>query len=190
MQDREMEWLNSARNGDGDAFARLVDAYQIPIYNLAYRMLGNVAEAEDATQETFVRVYTKLASYQPERKFSSWVFAIASHHCIDRLRARREPSISTSEESTEAWLATSEEGPEDVALQAEARDEIQTWLDELEPNYRVPLILRYWYGMPYQEIADVLQISVQAVKSRLHRARLKMAAHRGRHDGALRLEDA
>ncbi len=175
MENQELVWVERARRGDQQAFARLVEAYQGPVYNLAYRMLGNATEAEDATQETFVRVYTKLHTYQPDRKLSSWVFSIASHYCIDRLRRRSHTSfLSLDEDPLVTVLPSGEQGPEDSALRTETRDEIQELVAQLPPAYRVPLILRYWQDMSYQEIADVLGLSVQAVKSRLHRARLQM----------------
>jgi RNA polymerase sigma-70 factor, ECF subfamily len=175
VENQELVWLEGARRGDQQAFARLVEAYQRPVYNLAYCMLGNATEAEDAAQETFVRVYTKLHTYQPDRKLSSWVFSIASHYCIDRLRRRSHTSfLSLDEDPLVTVLPSGEQGPEDSALRTETRDEIQELVAQLPPAYRVPLILRYWQDMSYQEIADVLGLSVQAVKSRLHRARLQM----------------
>ena len=76
----------AALDGDQRAFTRLVDAYKVPVYNICFRMLGNQADAEDAAQETFVRIYTRLRSYDPQQKLSSWILAVASHYCIDRLR--------------------------------------------------------------------------------------------------------
>jgi RNA polymerase sigma-70 factor, ECF subfamily len=175
VNDQEMVWLEHARRGDQAAFSRLVEAYQAPVYNLAYRMLGNAAEAEDAAQETFVRMYTKLSTYQPDRKLSSWVLSIASHYCIDRLRRRRINWLSLDDEPLATVLPAGERGPEDTVLRAESRDELQKLVNQLEPSYRVPLILRYWHDLSYQEIADIMGLSVQAVKSRLHRARLQMA---------------
>jgi RNA polymerase sigma-70 factor, ECF subfamily len=170
-----MQWLEQARRGDQVAFSHLVEAYQAPVYNLAYRMLGNAAEAEDAAQETFVRMYTKLNTYQPDRKLSSWVLSIASHYCIDRLRRRRVNWLSLDDEPMATTLSTGERGPEDTVLREESRDELQALVNQLEPAYRVPLILRYWHDLSYQEIADIMGLSVQAIKSRLHRARLQMA---------------
>jgi RNA polymerase sigma-70 factor, ECF subfamily len=174
VEDKELLWLEQARHGDQTGLACLVGAYQGPVYNLCYRMLGNAAEAEDAAQETFVRMYTKLHTYKPERKLSSWVLSIASHYCIDRLRRRRGPWLSLDEEPIAMTLPSRQRGPEDSALRAEARSEVQRILDELAPAYRIPLILRYWYDLSYSEIADALGLTVQAVKSRLHRARLYM----------------
>jgi RNA polymerase sigma-70 factor, ECF subfamily len=136
--------------------------------------LGNAPEAEDAAQETFMRMYTKLHTYQPERKLSSWVLSIASHYCIDRLRRRRGQWLSLDEEPVAAALPSQNRGPEDLALRAESRDEVQRLVDMLPATYRVPLILRYWHDLSYAEIAEVMGLTVQAVKSRLHRARLQV----------------
>ena len=174
MEDQELLWLAQARRGDQAAFARLVGAYQRPVYNLCYRMLGNASEAEDAAQETFVRMYTKLHTYQPERKLSSWVLSIASHYCIDRLRRRRGVWLSLDDEPIATMLPSHNRGPEEIALREESRDEVQRLVDTLPAAYRVPLILRYWHDLSYAEIAEVMGLTVQAVKSRLHRARLQV----------------
>lgn len=170
----EMDWMERARRGDRAAFARLVEAYQGPVYNLAYRMLGNSTDAEDATQETFIRMYAKLHTYQPDKKLASWVLSIASHYCIDRLRRRKGEMLSLDDEPVAVMLPSRQEGPETVAMRGEVREEVQRAVDRLAPAYRVPLILRYWYDLSYQEIADIMGLTVQAVKSRLHRARLQM----------------
>lgn len=174
MEDQELLWLKQAQRGDRTSFERLVEAYQGPVYNLAYRMLGNAVEAEDAAQETFVRMYTKLHTFQPDRKLSSWVLSIASHYCIDRLRRRRSDWLSLDDEPVAAVVPSRLQGPEDTVLRGEVRDEVQQLVSRLAPTYRVPLILRYWYDLSYAEIADVMGLSVQAVKSRLHRARLQV----------------
>jgi RNA polymerase sigma-70 factor, ECF subfamily len=179
VDNQELIWLEKARHGDRNAFARLVEAYQGPVYNLAYRMLGNATEAEDATQETFVRMYTKLHTYQPDRKLASWVLSIASHYCIDRLRRRRGDLLSLDDEPVANTLPGWQPDPEEMAVRGETRDHVQALVDSLTPTYRVPLILRYWHDLSYDEIAEVTGLSVQAVKSRLHRARLQVAALAG-----------
>jgi RNA polymerase sigma-70 factor (ECF subfamily) len=171
---QELEWLKQAEAGDRAAFGRLVGAYQGPVYNLCYRMLGNAPEAEDATQETFVRVFGKLHTYRADKKLSSWVLSIASHYCIDRLRRRHGDSLSLDDEGVDSVLPTRQAGPEESALRNEVRDEVQAAVNRLDPAYRVPLILRYWHDLSYNEIAEVMGLTVQAVKSRLHRARLQM----------------
>ena len=93
----EMTWINQARQGDDEAFTNLVETYQKPVYNLCYRMLGEAEAAEDAAQETFLKVYQNLARYDRTRSFATWLLSIAAHHCIDRLRRRRFPSVSIDE---------------------------------------------------------------------------------------------
>jgi len=90
----QMMWVTLTKNGCSVAFNNIVEEYQRPIYNFCYRMLKNVDEAEDAAQEIFIRAYFKLDSYAETRKFSTWLFSIASHYCIDRLRKRRFQLVS------------------------------------------------------------------------------------------------
>lgn len=175
-EQEEAQWLAASRRGDRNAFSKLVQAYQLPVYNLTYRMLGNAQEAEDAAQETFLRAYKRLNTYEPDKKFSNWVLSIASHYCIDLLRRRRFVWLSVEEDPSVQGLSSDDERPEDAALRHERAEQIRSLLDHLEPEYRVPLVLRYWQDLSYKEIADVLSLSEPAVKTRLHRARLQMAA--------------
>ncbi|HOG47812.1 MAG TPA: sigma-70 family RNA polymerase sigma factor [Anaerolineae bacterium] len=165
--------------GDQAAFAELVHAYQGPVYNLAYRMLGTAAEAEEAAQETFVRVYRRLDTYDPQLKFSSWILSIASHYCVDRLRRRRIVPLSLEEEQVEP-REPADEAPERRLLAAEREQEIQGLLAQLPEAYRIVLVLRYWHDLSYQEIANTLGTSESAIKAKLHRARESMAQHLAR----------
>jgi len=174
MNEHEQLWVDQARTGDAEAFSHLVEAYQRPVFNLAYRMLGNPTEAEDAAQETFLRVYAKLGQYDPERKFSTWILSIANNHCIDRLRKRRVTLLSIDDNPVLQNLEGDSILPEHAVLQREQAQELQALLGKLAPDYRTPLILRYWQEYSYQEIADTMQISLSAVKTRLFRARQQL----------------
>ena len=180
----ELNWIVAARQGDRTAFNRLVEAYQVPVYNLAYRMLGNPSEAEEAAQEAFLRGYTRLNTYQPDKKFSNWILSITSHYCIDRLRRRRFTWVPVEDNPAVNWLASDEEHPEDAVLRSERAAEVQAMLQQLDPSYRTPVVLRYWYDLSYREIADIMDLSESAVKSRLHRARLQLAELMGAHGPA------
>ncbi len=173
--------LQRALAGDQEAFAGLVRAYQAPVYNLAYRMLGSQAEAEDAAQETFVRIYRRLGTYDPQQKLSSWVLAIASHYCVDRLRRRRITALPLEESQVPAQAGPAREAPEARLLAHEREREMQALLSELPESYRVVLVLRYWHDLSYEEMAAVLATSESAVKARLHRAREMMAQQMARH---------
>lgn len=176
MVETETIWVQQARDGDAAAFSRLVEAYQKPVYNLAYRLLGNSVEAEDAAQEAFIRAYTRLDTYDPSRKFSSWMLSIASHYCIDMLRRRRGNVMSVDELPPMVDLSMPKAmQPEQVVIQGQVADEIQQLLDTLAPSYRTPVILRYWYDMSYKEIAETMSVTESTIKTRLHRARAKLA---------------
>lgn len=174
MEEEETAWIQRALAGDQEAFACLVEAYQTAVYNLAYRMLGNAVEAEDAAQETFLRAYTRLDTYDSDRKFSSWLLAIASNYCIDRVRQRRFRWLSLDELPSWRWLASSSQ-PEEAVIRGEERDEVRQLLDQLPPHYRATVILRYWYDLSYQEIAEATETTESAVKSTLYRARRMLA---------------
>jgi RNA polymerase sigma-70 factor (ECF subfamily) len=184
MSDEETIWVEQAREGDQRAFGKLVQAYQKPVFNLTFRMLGNAQEAEDAAQETFLRAYSSLRQYQPEHKFSTWLFAIANHHCIDRLRKRRVAFVSIEDNPVLENLTGESPLPERQALIREQSAEMQRLLQELEPEYRLPLILRYWEDYSYEDIAATMEITVAAVKSRLFRARQQVAKLYGEREAA------
>lgn len=175
--DQERAWVLETLRGEQDAFAKLVDAYKGPVHNLAYRMLGNRADAEDATQEVFLRVYTKLDTYDPRRKFSSWILSVASHYCVDRLRRRRGESVSMEEVHGSRWIPDSAPRPEERTSRREKNEVVRALLEELPPQYRLAIVLRYWEDRSYAEIAKITESTESAVKSRLHRARLVMAQY-------------
>ncbi len=164
-------------NGDQDIFAVLVERYKDAVQNLAYRMLGNVTEAEDVAQETFVRAYTQLATYKPVHKFSTWLLSIASHLAIDQLRRRRFLALPLEDVPFLEWIVDVGVGPELSALQGEQQDEIQVYLQRLPSKYRAVIVLRYWYDFSYEEIANALKLTPALVKARLHRARELLARY-------------
>ncbi len=185
MTEQEQGWVEQARRGDQRAFGELVLAYQKPVFNLTYRMLGNAQEAEDAAQETFLRAYASLRQYNTDHKFSTWLFSIANHHCIDRLRKRRMTMVSIDDNPVLENLEGSTDQPEGSALAGELSVEIQKLIIQLDPDYRMPLILRYWEDLSYEEIAQALDLSVAAVKSRLFRARQQIAKLYGEREPAM-----
>lgn len=163
--------------GTQDAFAVLVERYKDAVQNLAYRMLSNATEAEDVTQEVFVRAYTQLATYKPAHKFSTWLLSIASHLAIDQLRRRRFLALPLEDVPFLEWVADLGAGPEQSILVGEQQDEIQAYLQRLHSKYRAVIVLRYWYDLSYDEIATALNLTQPLVKARLHRARELLARY-------------
>jgi RNA polymerase sigma-70 factor (ECF subfamily) len=170
----EIEWLQRAIEGDESAFASIVEAYQRPVYNLCYRMLGDPLEAEDAAQETFWRAYQALNRYDQKRPFPTWLLSIAAHYCIDQQRKRRMPILSI-ELLPEEDAPDHAPSPEKVVGQLEESSQMRKLLAGLGPQDRAAVILRYWYEFSEEEIARSLSLTVSAVKSRLHRARKELA---------------
>lgn len=173
----ERTWVTSIKRGDRIAFSYLVEQYQQPIYNLCYRMLTDKFAAEDATQETFIRAYLKIQSYDETRKFSNWLFAIASHYCLDQLKRRRLPEVSW--DTLSGWQhppTHASTQPEQTIIANEDSVAVHHLIATLPTDYRAVVILKYWHQLSCQEVADTLQTSVSAIKSKLFRARKMMAA--------------
>lgn len=175
-----IQWVNDAIAGDQDAYAELVYTFQDAVYNLCYRLLSERTEAEDAAQEAFLRAYYNLQRYDPERSFKTWLLTIASNHCIDRLRKRRMTLVSIDDPLPATLaLSTDDPLPEQVALSNERSRRIQVMLEDLEPDYRAAVVLRYWYDYSYAEIAEMMDTTESAIKSRLYRARQMLADKMG-----------
>jgi RNA polymerase sigma-70 factor (ECF subfamily) len=170
----ELLLIDRAVAGDERAFAELVTRYQTAVYNLAYRMLGDAGEAEDAAQEVFLRIYRRLATYDQDHRFSTWVLSIASHYCIDLLRRKRPWIVPL--ENISNWMRARTRGPEASALAVEQQDTVRNLLAKLPEHYRLVLLLRYWHDLGYEEIAQVVGLPVSTIKARLHRARNALAA--------------
>jgi RNA polymerase sigma-70 factor (ECF subfamily) len=139
---------------------------------MAYRMLGDATEAEDAAQEVFVRAWNQLHTFQQERRFSTWLLSIASHHCIDVLR-RRKPTAPLDDVAL--YVESEEAAPDEIALQGEQREIVKKLLNTLPEKYRSVTVLRYYNDLSYDEIARVTGLTESAVKTQLHRARRMLA---------------
>ena len=166
-----------ARDGDRGAFAELVDMYKGKLFHLAFRMLGNKQEAEDAVQDAFMRMYEHLGRYDSQHKFSTWIYRIATNLCIDRLR-RRKSSYSLDADFSEgdgmdgySLLKSAEPLPEQQLVLSERQQIIAKAMDALPAKYKSAMALKYYQDLSLQEISDILHIPVSTVKTRIHRGR-------------------
>ncbi len=181
-QESDSLWVQRTLAGETQAFGELVRRYERDVFNLAYRMLNDWREAEDAAQEAFLRAYAHLDRYDQRRSFKTWLLSIASNHCIDRLRRRRLTMLSLDEPlPPHPALTSNSPDPEEATLANERSAQVQKLLAELSPDYRLAVILRYWYDYSYAEIAEMLQTTESAIKSRLFRARQTLAAKLAAH---------
>lgn len=174
--------VRAAQNGCSVSFDRLVNAFSGPIYNLACRMTGNVTEAEELTQEVFVKLYRVIGKYGGQSKFSTWLFALAINHCrsglrkIRRIAGRECVRLDQSNDGTRPPPETVDPGvrPDDALMRREVREQIETAIAGLPRDFRVVIVLRDLQGLAYEEVAAALGCSVGTVKSRLARARLRV----------------
>ncbi len=171
----EQQLVERAQRGDQGAFVQLVDLYQTPVYNLAYRMLGNAQDAEDAAQETFLRAYAQMKQFKRGQKFATWLLSIDAHFCIDRLRRGKFLWLSLEDEALSETLTSDTPEVDDNLLRAENQREIERLLGHLSPASRLVVVLRYWHEQSVEEIARTTGDSAGAVKVKLHRARQTLA---------------
>lgn len=175
----EKAWVLQAQQGNDEAFTQLVETYQKPVYNLCYRMLGEPESAEEAAQETFLRAYQNLHRYDASRAFGTWLLSIAAHYCIDLLRKKKFAMFSLDAENNDGATFelpdASAPDPETESVKRERRDRLHLLLKNLDATDRAAVIMRYWYDFSEVEIATSLNLTVSAVKSRLHRSRRALA---------------
>jgi RNA polymerase sigma-70 factor (ECF subfamily) len=172
------ELLRRCLAGDERAYRELVERYRRQVFSLARRMTGSVEDAEDLTQETFVRMFKALDRYDPTRPFAAWLMTIATRLSIDHLRRRRVRPISVTQrepgsrdEEYTIEIVDSAPRPDELTAHAEEETRVQHLIDSLPPHYRAVVLLRHQHDLSYEEIAEALHLPLGTVKARIHRAR-------------------
>ncbi len=160
--------LQAAQAGDTDAFEMLVRRYQASVYRIALRLLGSSADADDVTQDTFVRAWRSLARFRGDSTFATWLYRIVTRRCFDLLATHRRTEILD-----EDHLGISVD-PSSTLEQRERLRAITLQIQALPPDQRAALVLREFEGLSYEQVAHVLKTTVPAIKGRLHRARLTL----------------
>ena len=174
--------VNRAQAGDVGAFEALVRRYQGWVFTLTLRLLGNRAEAEDLAQEVFLKAYRGLAGFRGASRFTTWLYAIASHHCLNHLKARGRRGHAKSHAPVAVERLPDGAPRADALLeQAEFARIVQAEMARLTEEHRVILVLRDIQGLSYEEIARTLGLEPGTVRSRLHRARMEMKARLSPH---------
>ena len=177
MSDPDSDLLGACRQGDEAAWRELVFRHTRKVFGLAYRFSGRVDEAEDLTQEVFVKVYQALDRYQPaEGAFSTWLTAVARNHAIDHYRRRKEERLRRSHSLEELdRLPSRAEGPLRGLEREERVQLVRRGLRALPAPLREPLVLCDLQGLSYDEVAATLSLPLGTVKSRINRGRLELA---------------
>ncbi|MFW5992012.1 MAG: RNA polymerase sigma factor [Halanaerobiaceae bacterium] len=172
-----MELIKRYKAGDKQAFTELINRYQHRVYNTTFRMLGNHEDALDTAQETFIRVFNNIDNFKFKSNFSTWLFRITGNLCRDELRKRNNNLKMYSIQNDRPDLETRDQkegnknNPEKISLNKELQKVIQEKIDQLPQTQKTVIVLRDIQGFSYKEIAEVLDISMGTVKSRLSRAR-------------------
>jgi RNA polymerase sigma-70 factor (ECF subfamily) len=158
--------VEAAQAGDPDAFEALVRRYQGPVYRTALRILGSRADAEDVSQDTFVRAWRSLARFRGDSAVATWLYRIVTRRCLDLIAARRRTEALDPDQ-----LGTGPDPPAS-AEQRERLRAIARHIQALPPDQRAALVLREFEGLSYDQVAQALGTTVPAIKGRIHRARL------------------
>ncbi|HSR27726.1 MAG TPA: sigma-70 family RNA polymerase sigma factor [Actinomycetes bacterium] len=162
-----------AQSGQLDAFEELVRRHRRATYRVALRMLGDESDAEDATQDAFVQAWRNLGGFRADAAFSTWMYRIVTNRCLNMLRARRRTEPLPDDREAPASR------PDRIAEARWQVEALKLAIGRLTPEQRAPLVLRELQGCTYEQIAAALDVSISAVKSRLHRARLELLSAMG-----------
>jgi len=171
------ELVRRSKEDDERAFGELVSRYESKVYSLALRMVRNPEDAEDVLQDTFLRAYRGIKSFQGASTFSTWIYRITANSALMRLRKKQLPTVSIEdqeERETPVNIADWTPGPVEQLMTQELQTEMDEAIEALPPEFRQVFILRDIEERSNAEVAEILDLSVAAVKSRLHRARLKV----------------
>lgn len=180
-REQEAAIVRRVLNGDTNAFEQLVVEYEKNVYNIALKMTSNSEDAQDMTQEAFIKAFNSLANFRGESKFSVWLYRIVNNICLDFLRSRnRRPTVSLSVEDDEGEekqidVADESQSPERLLDKTLTRESVRRGLEQMPPEYRQILLLREIQGLSYDEISRALDLEVGTVKSRIFRARKKLS---------------
>ena len=167
-KDRDAALVNDCKRGDRRALAQLVSQYERPVYNAAYRILGNADDAADTTQTVFLKVFEHIGDYDPKFKFFSWIYRISINESLNQVKKRRHQE-PLAESQASPWRS-----PEEHLESENLSDRVQGALMELNGEYRTVVVLKHMSGCSYQQISEILQIPEKTVKSRLYSARQLM----------------
>ncbi|MFZ5774974.1 MAG: RNA polymerase sigma factor [Thermodesulfobacteriota bacterium] len=178
--------VRALRQGDRDAFARLVRLHQARIYNLALGYVKQEDEARDLTQDIFLTVFRRIGDLADENKFSAWLYQLALNHCRNRYRSLSRRGFFNSQPVDDPVvepLLRSEATPEKALEKKQLETQVRTAIAALSPAEREIVLLRDLQGLSYEEIGDILAIPLGTVKSKLNRARVALASRLKRHGG-------
>lgn len=170
-------YVKRVQDGDRNAFRVLIERYEGMVFDLAHQYSDSPEDAEDLAQDVFMKAYRRIGTLENPDRFASWLYGVALNRCRDYAKnVRRETyAFSRTEDQKDAdALATNERAQDDALIAEEEGAQLWDALDELSPTYATPFLLKYRDGMTYKAMSKRLDVSVSALKVRVHRARKKL----------------
>ena len=170
----EQVLISKVKKGDLDAYGAIIQDYQSSVFNVCYRVLGNRQEAEDLTQEAFLRAYHKISSFDISRAFGPWVRTLAANLCYNHLKRARLNRVPLEDER-DTIKDDSKYGPEGVLVINQEHSALYQAIWKLPETQRIALELRHFQGLSYQEMAEAMNLPLNTIRSHLYRGRQKLA---------------
>ncbi|MBB6214934.1 RNA polymerase sigma-70 factor (ECF subfamily) [Anaerosolibacter carboniphilus] len=181
MEEFEINLIEKSKQGDVESFEMLIKSYQTLAYNIAFRMLGNVEDASDATQEALVKVFKSIHSFQGQSSFSTWLYRIVTNTCLDELRKRKRQKVYSYHNPVEMEdgeidrdVVDPNSSTEEIFEKKEEIKSIQDAIQALPEQHKTVIILRDIKGLSYEQISEILDCPQGTIKSRISRARLAL----------------
>lgn len=170
MED-ERQWIEEVLSGNKQAYAQIINKYKNPLYATILRMIGNQQDAADLVQESFIKIYYRLGKFDGKGSFSSWMYRVAINHCMDEFRKKRYKmeQIEIREDDIMDF-----HHPEVIFLKKEKNRQLEKLIESLPKEERMILLLRYVNELSYNEIGEIMSLSLSTVRNKLHRAKKKL----------------
>ncbi|MFV0313919.1 MAG: RNA polymerase sigma factor [Anaerotignum sp.] len=174
----DKQFISKAKQGDMAAFEELILQHEKMVYNVALRMMNHSEDAKDISQEVFIKAYRNISNFDERSTFSTWIYRITTNTCIDEMRKRKgkqtfslDNEFEGEESSWKREVADDADTPEKSLLKKEEKNEILMAMEGVSEEYKMVFILRDIQGLSYEEISDILDLTLGTVKSRISRAR-------------------
>ncbi len=187
---QEEALLSRARSGEADAFEQMLAPYEKRLYAVCLRMLGSPEDAQDALQETMLRIWRGLSAFDGRAQVGTWAYRIATNTCLDMLRKQKNRAAASLDALAEEGFSPADpsESPEEAMIAASRAEAVREALEALPPDSRAALVLRDMQGESYEAVAEALGLALGTVKSRIHRAREKLAGQLARKPELFEME--
>ncbi len=171
----EARLIARSQQQDHEAFGQLVDRHASVIVNLAYRMVGNRADAEDLAQDAFLAAFKALSTFRADSKFSTWLYRIAANKCKDWLRAKHPPAVELDDNEALAAHVVEPHTPERLLSQQQVAQQLDEAIQRLPPLYREAFVLKHIEGLSYEDMQDLLGVNADTLKMRVYKGRVQLS---------------